>query len=291
MFGYLRIYKYELTYKNIIKYKNLYCSVCNSLKNSVGKISSLFTNYDATFFLSIFDGMEEKREDYPIVCPLIPFKSKKVQVSVSKSALDYITFVSIYYAYIKAQDNIKDENSLKGKIAFNYIDKNKNAIKIFISHDVVFNVIKSKIDFYYSLENSPEKTNFDELSNAMGEIFGEIFKGYALTYNHYKQSDNLYNLGFNIGEWIYIIDAFDDYFEDRKRNNFNPIFYMQDYNKKTDSIIAENIIFISNLLIKKIQDDIHKIDFYCNQDIFNNIINYGMKNTVNDIAIKKFNYQ
>lgn len=74
--------------------------------------------------------------------------------------------------------------------------------------------------------NELEKANtgFDILSNSFGEFFAEIFNVYFRFYkkdNDEIMKDNVFSLCFNLGKWIYIMDAYDDYSEDIKYGKFN----------------------------------------------------------------------
>ena len=49
MFGYVRINKMDLTFREYENYKGYYCGLCKYLKENHGEISRLGLNYDITF--------------------------------------------------------------------------------------------------------------------------------------------------------------------------------------------------------------------------------------------------
>src|SRR3712207_7147114 len=65
---------------------------------------------------------------------------------------------------------------------------------------------------------SEGQTNIDLVSNTFGDLMGEIF-----AYQDDEYKDRLRNLGFNIGKYIYILDAFEDLDEDIKTGSYNPL--------------------------------------------------------------------
>lgn len=85
-------------------------------------------------------------------------------------------------------------------------------------------VMREGMDRIHLLEKSNE-TTLDEISQAFGEILGEMF-----AYNpEYPQAGLLREIGFNMGKLIYVLDCIDDLKEDTKRNRFNPLINSSEY--------------------------------------------------------------
>ncbi|MGN1457584.1 MAG: DUF5685 family protein [Acutalibacteraceae bacterium] len=289
MFGYIKKDIYELKYKDIILYKNLYCSLCNGLKNNFGTISRLFTSYDATFFLAVFDGLDNNKKEMKIKCPLNPFL-KKIKFSVSETALNYVSLISVYYVITKMEDNWIDEKKSRYKFMKNHILKNRKVQCTLSKNQNLINKLKKILEEYYVMENNPQNQTFDKFSNKMGELFGTVFSEFVSVSNGEYSKDVLYSLGFSIGKWIYIIDAFDDLKDDKKKNNFNPIFYMQDYDDDMcDDFICDKILFINNVLCDKMLDDLSELTIERNLMVIHNIIKFGMKNSILEIIKNKYN--
>ena len=51
----------------------------------------------------------------------------------------------------------------------------------------------------------------------------------------------LYDLGYALGKWIYLIDALDDLKEDIEKNKFNPINYLYNKDNKSYEELLEEI--------------------------------------------------
>ncbi|MBR4880562.1 MAG: hypothetical protein IKU19_01430, partial [Clostridia bacterium] len=56
----------------------------------------------------------------------------------------------------------------------------------------------------------------DKNAEVFGELLGEVF-GYG------TRNAELYNFGYHIGKWIYILDAADDFEKDKKSGEYNPL--------------------------------------------------------------------
>ena len=57
MFGYIRINKMDLTFREYDYYKGYYCGLCKYLKENHGEISRLSLNYDITFLIVILTAL------------------------------------------------------------------------------------------------------------------------------------------------------------------------------------------------------------------------------------------
>ena len=57
MFGYVRINKMDLTFREFDYYKGYYCGLCKYLKENHGEVSRLSLNYDITFLIVILTAL------------------------------------------------------------------------------------------------------------------------------------------------------------------------------------------------------------------------------------------
>ncbi|EPZ61958.1 hypothetical protein H477_5803 [[Clostridium] sordellii ATCC 9714] len=130
--------------------------------------------------------------------------------------------MNVLLTYYKLEDNLHDDKGVKDIIAYNlYKGKLKKAYE---KYPKKADYIKSQLEELQKLE-SENSTNIDKVSNTFGNLMGEIFA--------YKEDDfegKLRSIGFNIGKYIYILDAYEDLDKDIKK---------------------EDIIHLLNILIKK----------------------------------------
>ena len=119
-----------------------------------------------------------------------------------------------------------------------------------------------------------------------------ILKDYPYTLNNdsEKLRDNLYTLGYLIGKYIYIMDAFDDIEDDIMNSQFNPLLILykldKDNYKKFSVAILEDLEFNILSCISNLTDIINKLDFVKHKDIIENIIKLGMTNKFYEICNK-----
>jgi len=261
MFGYVVVNKPELKIKDYEKYQQYYCGLCQSLKKTHGKKSQFTLNNDLTFVGILLTGLYEPKETIKkIRCPLHPIHPKLVR---SNNYLDYASDITIILTYYKLDDDIQDENSLKSKVFKSILDKEFQRVKNKYP-DKVARILKQLNEITHL-----EKQNNDDLdliSGCFGRVMGEI-----MIYQDDIFKDDLYNMGFYLGKFIYLIDAFEDIEEDIKKNNYNLL-----KNKFKNDDFQDYCYNILEMMISKSSFYFEKLPIIENADILKNIIYSGI---------------
>ncbi|GAA0114869.1 DUF5685 family protein [Clostridium senegalense] len=285
MFGYVTPCKMELKVKDYEKFKAYYCGLCLAIKNNFGNLPRFTLNYDMTFLGILLDSLNnEKIQFNPTVCIAHPMK-KKLKV-INNGALDYAAFCNVALAYFKLLDNFQDDNSKSSKIlAFglkgyiNTTDDKKNYL---------LNYMKDSLKNLSKIENSSNILNIDEVAHIFADLTGTIICEYA-TDNNLK--DKLYNLGYNLGRFIYLIDGYDDLEKDMSENKFNPInrAFNNDnlpYDEFLNSIkdrIEFNLIMSAEGCVRSLSE----LPILKNKDLLDNILNLGLMEKIENIKTHK----
>lgn len=223
LFGYIGINKPELKIKDFERYREYYCGLCHSLGNRHGLLGQISLSYDATFVTVLLSALYE-----PVTyrmqsgCVLHPVGKKKY---LSNQFIDYVSDMNVLLTYYKCQDDWNDEKNL---VKLGYGATLKKQAKVVESrYPGKAENIKSALNFIYELEKACN-ANIDKLSNAFGDIMAEILDVSAgdldaRDKNRYGDmwKGELRTLGFNLGKFIYIMDAFDDVEKDMKKGSFN----------------------------------------------------------------------
>lgn len=276
VYGYIRYSRDEMKVKHIKLYNKYYCLLCTELGKNAGFIYRFLTSYDVTSFMILFDAVStEEKKEYKISCPIS--RLHNYTVNISPAAVDFSLFVCLFYAMQKISDNCEDEKNPIWKILNHKVHKNKKL------QNILTNDFTSKWELllkkYYEAEKNSDST-FDELSNLIGAAYGEGFKDFANANGISDKAEKLYVVGFNIGKYIYLMDAYDDYFNDIKKKKFNPITRMYGYEsiKDNNNKIKDKIAFITGIIVSKIKEKISEIVTIDSDQsqIFMNIIEYGM---------------
>lgn len=285
MFGYVTPCKMELKIKDYEKVKAYYCGLCRAIKYNYGNFPRLALNYDMTFLAIFLDSFNEYEPKYiKNSCILHPIK-KRIFI-IENTSLDYAAFLNTALSYYKLVDNIKDDNSLKSKALSLPMKKYLRKVPSELKGTEI--LIKKKLDELYTLEENNNLDNLDALSHSFGELIGEIILSFWKDKN---DKNRIYNLGYNLGKWIYIIDAFDDLEKDMKDNKFNAINSVLNktnipYNEFVGSVKGR-IEFILTSYARECAEDLAHLTIRKNEEILFNIFNYGLLEKIDSVFSKK----
>lgn len=262
MFGYVRINKMDLTFREYEHYRAYYCGLCKTLKKDYTEISRVSINYDITFLILILTSVyQPKSEIFYEKCLVNPLKDKK---HMTNEFSEYAAAMNILLTYYKLEDNVVDRGDLKDKIARKIYKRSFK--KAYEKYPDRAEKIKKHLDDLAELEKEGS-TSIDRTSNTFGELMREIFM-----YRDDEYAERLGEVGFNAGKYIYILDAYEDLEEDIKNNEYNPF---KEYENREDELkekVDRNIMMCLSRLEKAIMD----LDIKVNRGIIDNIIYSGI---------------
>ncbi|MCQ2454771.1 MAG: DUF5685 family protein [Clostridia bacterium] len=219
MFGYVKISKGELKIKEYDTYKAVYCSLCKRLGKNYGFLSRLTLSYDFTFLALLNMSLKEKCEGYKLGrCAFNPIK--KCNYCIDTDFLEMPSAAAIIMLYYKILDNISDEKGLK-KLGFMLIKPiYKRAYnKAKKSYPEISEIISEYIRAQYELEKS-KCLSIDEICDPTAKALSEIL---AFCSDDANQKRILERLGYCLGKYIYLMDAFCDFPQDKQNGNYNII--------------------------------------------------------------------
>jgi hypothetical protein len=262
MFGYVKINKMDLTFREYDHYKSYYCGLCKCLKRNHGEISRLSLNFDITFLIVLLSSIyRPKSVVTDETCISSPIKRNKVLIN---EVTEYAASMNVLLTYYKLEDNVRDEGGIKNKLAYNiYKGKIKNAYE---KYPDKAEYIKDQLQELDRLEKDGN-INIDEVSNTFGYLMSEIF-----AYREDEYEERLRTVGFNIGKYIYILDAFEDLDEDIKKGSYNPF---KEYVDRRDEL-RERVDKIIGFSLGLMGDAVDSLDIKVNRNILENIIYSGV---------------
>lgn len=277
MFGYVTPDKPYLLVKDYALYKCVYCGICKSLHKNFGLLPRFATNYDSVFLSLLLHNYLD--EDYTIKrqnCVLHPLRKRNV--ALPNDLESKIVTVNILLAYHKLTDDIIDgEGAKKRLIRFITVKRAyKKAKRIMPEADAVIISEYARLRDY---EKKGEKS-IDRVSDCFATMMEKLCR-VILKEKNCTQMERLF---YNVGKWIYIIDAVDDLQDDKKSGAYNPLIAAYgDFEdiKKFKEDIKESLSFILNCIYNDIEEDINAVNFNFNTDILRNILTRGLKSRTN----------
>ncbi len=218
MFGHIMINKGDLKIREFEVYQSFYCGLCRKLKERYGFSGQLTLNYDLTFLVILLTGLYEPHNRRGTThCAVHPFKKQPVVVN---KYTDYAADMNILLSYYKCLDDWNDE---------------KKADKLFYARLLKggFEGLKSlypkkaekirKLLEELSENEKQDVCDLDLMSGLFGKIMAEV-----LAYREDEWEDNLRKVGFYLGKFIYLCDAYEDLEEDLRLGTYNPLKCMRD---------------------------------------------------------------
>lgn len=286
MFGYVTPLKAEMKVKDFARFKCYYCGLCCHIKNEFGNLPRMALNYDMTFLGLLLDALiPEELEVSKYRCSLHP--TEKKIVIVNNKALSYAAAMNISLFYYKLLDDVNDDENIKSKFFSILLSPYKRKFSSSVVN--INDKIAESLNKLSTLESTKSFTSIDEICDPFSNLVGIILRDYPfeLIDDCPELRNTLYNLGYSIGKWIYLIDALDDLKSDMEKEKFNPIDFL--YNK--DSLKYDEFI---ELIKPKIEFTILNCGYSCkenlerlklrrNEDILYNIIELGLMDKYNNI--------
>lgn len=216
LFGYINVNKNDMSYEDISTYKSFYCGVCRALKGIGGNKTTMYLNYDVVFLGLVLSGLYEPEENsFEFTCPVHPAKKR---TAFKNDILDYSAKMDIILSYQSLMDDFHDENDRTKKAFADSIKKYYDEIALEFPRQV--KAIELFMEKTLRAEENNE-TNLDILSGYTGEMLSSVF-----LYKEDEWRDDLSDLGFYLGKYIYILDCYVDFEKDIKKKNFNPLIFI-----------------------------------------------------------------
>lgn len=218
MFGYIRTVPTELRLREHECYRAYYCGLCRTMGKCTGACSRLTLSYDFVFLAVVRAWLTgEKPEFERIRCALHPFKHRH---AVRRSAtLSYCADASVLLSYHKCLDDLADERGLRkwrarlARLVLRHGYRKAKAREPALDR-AIGNALHALADY----EKQPSTHSADEPASLFGDLMAAVFSE-RLTGGNARLAAHF---GRQIGAWIYLTDAADDYAEDLRRKRYNP---------------------------------------------------------------------
>jgi len=269
LFGYIRISKGELKVKEYELYRGVYCSLCKVLGKNYGLWSRFTLNYDFTFLsllnMSLKDGCDEFTQK---CCPFNPLK--KCQFCNDVSNFDMPSAAAMIMSYYKLLDNIEDEKGLKKFLFWLLKPLFKSANK---KAKQKYPLIEEIVSDYIKTQSQLEKENCNDIDRAADPTAKALSKILMFCGDTNSQKRVLERMGYCLGRYIYLLDAYCDLEEDKRKNRYNCL-----KNKETNQLkeyIKSQIYFCINETTKAFE--LLEVKKY--KHILGNILYLGLEDT------------
>jgi hypothetical protein len=281
MFGYIIPDKPELKMKEYELFRAYYCGVCKSMGRSFGPISRFALSYEAVFMGLLLSAVNKEKSDMRReACIANPFKKK--WVIKNNKYVDFAADINVILTYYKLIDNWNDEKHLPSYAAKQLFRSGYN--KAAKGNSITDSIIKDALKKQSKLEQE-KCSSIDAAAEPTAEMMRDILLCGCKDADKSVQRAMEW-LGYNIGKWIYTIDAYDDIEKDIKSGSYNPLLLQYNYKEQPidefKSLIKPDIERDLIYTLSQAASSIELLDMN-HKGIIENIVYMGMNSKTNNI--------
>lgn len=268
MFGYVRPDTPYLYIKDQTLYQALYCGVCKGIGKTCGQVARFGLSYDVAFLSAILHnllGVDVKIEKQHCITHCIRVK----QIAEVDELTEKLGVLNTELAYYKCVDDISDgdKGGLK-KLAFHR--GHQRAQKLYPE---MCEIIREGILAQEKIEKA-QTESVDRAADASATMLARL-SDYLLGE---KKSEDSYTLFYNLGKWVYLIDAIDDYDKDKNKGAYNPFLLAYQSESKSEMIERhlEDLNFLFGTIFTEIQERLCRLSMGFNRDLIDNVLLRGL---------------
>lgn len=272
MFGYVTICEPELRVKDLKKYRAYYCGLCRVLREDYGFMGQMTLTYDMTFAVILLTSLYESETKTELHrCKVHPVKK---QMMLRNEITSYAAAMNVLLAYYHMEDDWQDEKKVSSLMTKSMIrGRAEKIIQKYPRQSQAIQVCLKELNRY----EKEQSTDIDRTAGCFGRLMEELF-----VYQEDIWADSLRRMGFFMGKFIYIMDAYEDLSEDMKKGRYNPLeglYGQEDYEERMQQILR--------MMIAESTAEFEKLPCLVDVDILRNILYDGVWNRYNTIQMKK----
>lgn len=267
MFGYIVVNRPELKIREHDRYQKYYCGICRALRKEYGVAGQLSLSFDITFLGILLTALYEPgTAERSCRCMVHPVQKKPF---LENECLTYAAHMNLLLTYYKCADDWQDEKKLTGFLYGQLIHADVRALeKAYPEKCARIRECLLKTRHYekhFAGHRINEKA-LDAIAGQSGRMMAEVF---AWRQDEWEQELRI--LGFYIGKYIYLLDAYDDLERDQKRNCFNPLQSFK-YRADFDDWIHGQLLMLATAAAKEFE----QLPILTDAEILRNILYAGI---------------
>jgi hypothetical protein len=274
MFGYINVNAKELSEESRDVYQSYYCGLCRCLRSNYGAKGQLLLNYDMTFLVVLLTGLyEEQNTQSRFVCGLHPLKKRS---SYENEITAYAAAMNVALSYHNLVDDWVDDKNYTTKAMAGMIRKDYVCVKEQYPRQIA--AIEHYMEELSEYEKRNEK-NIDLVAGLTGEMLGEIF-----AWKQDEWYDELKTLGFYMGKFIYLMDAYEDLDRDEKKDAYNPLRALREEHEQDFEVLCK---LMMTSMASECAKSFERLPILQHADILRNILYSGIWSKYEYIQLKK----
>ena len=216
MFGFVSASLEELSEEQKNRYQAVYCGICRAIRDEDGQFCRMALSYDMAFLallhMSLYEPEEISGQGRCIAHPA------KRRPWIDNEYIRYAARMNVALACFKARDDWEDEGKFSAKLMAKVFGRNEEEICARYPRQCA--AVRDCVRELSQLEQAG-CPNPDEPAGCFGRLMAEL-----MVVQEDRWAEDLRQLGFYLGRFIYLADAVIDYRKDIKKGSYNPFAAM-----------------------------------------------------------------
>ncbi len=272
MFGYVRPLECELRVREQAAYRGCYCGLCKTLGKRHGLCARLALNYDCAFLAAFLGAVDGNAHYQRGGCVPRCTRARRC-IRTTDASLTYAADITVLLSYHKLADDAQDEKNvfrrLKARVLRLALRRAyRRAAKDNPAPNQEMRDCLSQLAAY-------EKARVpcsDEPSDAFGRLLSAVVR-YAPTMPRTEMQASEW-MFYNLGKWIYLIDAWLDRAKDQKSGAYNTFLLAQ--------TTKEHAAWLLELTRAEAEKAFDLIAFQTDAGVIQNVITLGLSKITQD---------
>lgn len=261
MFGYIIINKAEMKFKEFDIYHSFYCGICRDLKRKYGLCGQMSLSYDMTFLAILLTGLyEPETRTGSCKCVAHPFESHETRNNIFT---EYAADMNLLFACFKCRDDWEDERKLWRLLLGRLLEGKAGGLRERYAEKIrTLNLLMQD----FSDAEKSDAMDIDVLAGLFGRVMGEI-----MAVREDEWAESLRRLGFFLGKFVYLCDAYEDIEADIRKGTPNPLksrYDKPDFEEESRAILM--------MMMSECCKEFERLPILENVEILRNILYSGV---------------
>ena len=266
MFGYIDLHPDSLEEARAARYRAWYCGLCRELRSRYGERGRMILANDMTFLCVLLSSLYEPEEkESRGRCAVHPIRERTF---VSGPVTRYAADMNVMLMYWKLRDGEWDE---KSRVQRHLAQKLRGAwLEAKEAWPRQGGAVEKAMHAIWQLEDEGS-SDVDRLCSLSGEMLGALF---VLREDVFAPV--LWRLGWDLGRFVYLMDAFEDLHEDGKKGRFNPLLPLagREGREETEQVVLCSL----EAMLSDASEQMDLLPLEKDRDLLENVIYRGVWN-------------
>ena len=281
MFGYVNPDRPELKVREYEVYRAYYCAVCKAIGRGAGQVPRLALHYDLAFLALLLDALSPM-PNLLLQQRCVAHPARKHAIAAPTPVIAYAADMNVLLTYENLIDKWKDTRNVPGAVGA--LALACGAAKTARRWPDQVKEIRAQLERLNALEKAACDAA-DEAAEPFARIMETLFSCPLIQEETTRKG--LGWLGYNLGRWIYLIDAFDDLEEDAKKGTYNP--YLRQYAYEGQPIaefrgkVREQAAFSLLYSLSEADKALKVLPIHKNEEILDNVLESGLVRRTDEV--------